>query len=371
MRIFERIKENKLLSIALAAAFLNMVVIFAVFGFQQYGDTVDYFRLIDWFLGEGGGFDVERMLRPLGPFLALPFEALGDGAGLIIQNIIFYFLAAFLVFKIVEMIYQNKKQALWAVLFFVTATPVIESGLAYLTDMGAWFFYLLSLFLTLLYLKNKKENLVLLNGFLSGVAVLMKENGGLGAIFFGLMILFSKGFNLKEKIWKIVKFALLFFLPIIILQAFAYKYFHYTSLDWYLRNAAGSPGEGPALTALRYLGQLFRILGILWIPLAFGLWVEIKNKNWARLKIYLALVPASFSFLLWSVSGSARAVFIFAPLGILLASFGFTRLTDSLGSRAKIVVVSLFILVLLGLNYAFCYVNQEVPFTDILYNFFR
>lgn len=371
MNISAWVKNNRFLTSALIFAVLNALAIFVIFGFQKYGDTPDYIKLIHWFLGEGGSFDVERILRPLGPFLALPFEFMGDGAGLVAQNLLFYFLAAFLIFKIVELIFQNKKQAFFAVLFFVTATPVIESGLAYLTDMGAWFFYLFSIFLTLLYFKNKDEKLLVLNGFLSGIGVLMKENGGLGVVFFGLMILFARDLNFKEKVFKILKFGVLFIIPIAALQFFAYKLFHYTSLDWYLRNPSGSPGEGLFLVFLRYLGQLFRILGIVWLPLFFGAWLTFKGKNWAHAKIYLALIPASFSFLLWSVSASARSVFIFAPLGILLASYGFVAWLDLLGKRGKVILVTIFLALVLFLNYAFSLVNQEIPFTDAIYNFIQ
>ncbi|MFH1780765.1 MAG: glycosyltransferase family 39 protein [Candidatus Nealsonbacteria bacterium] len=371
MNISAWVKNNRFLTLALVFTVLNAVAIFAIFGFKKYGDTIDYINLIHWFSGEGNSFEVARILRPLGPFLALPFEFLGDGAGLVAQNIFFYFLAAWLVFNITDLIFQNKKQAFFAVLFFITASPVIESGLAYLTDMGAWFFYLLSVFLTLLYLKNKDEKLVVLNGFLSGVGVLMKENGGLGVIFFGLMILFSREFNFKQKFWKIMKFGGAFLMPIIALQFFVYHTFHYTSLDWYLRNASGSPGEGILLVSLRYLGQFFRILGLVWLPLLFGIWQELKKKNRPRIKIYLALIPASFSFLLWSVSASARSVFIFAPLGILLASYGFVSLLDLLGKKGKIMLVALFFMAVLFLNYSFCLVNQEIAFTYAIYNFIQ
>ena len=371
MNISTWVKNNRFLALALIFSTINALAIFIVFGFRQYGDSPDYAKLIHWLSGGEGVFPVERILRPLGPFLALPFDSLGPSAGLIVQNIIFYFLAVFLVFRIVDLIFQNKKQALFAALFFITATPIIESGLAYLTDMGAWSFYLLSIFLTLLYFKNKDERLVLLNGFLSGIGVLMKENGGLGVVFFGLMVLFSREFGFREKILKITKFIIPFILPIIALQFFAYKNFHYTSLDWYLRNPSGTPGEGLFLVSLRYLGQLFRILGVLWLPLLFGVWRELKERNWQRSKIYLALIPASFSFLLWSVSASARSVFVFAPLGILLASYGFVFWFDRFGKQGRIILTAVFFTVVLFSSYFFCWVNQEVPFTDLIYNFIQ
>ena len=151
MDTLEKIKTHKFLLLALLFALLNMAAIFSVFGFQVYGDTPDWIDAIHWFRGEEVEVSPLRLIRPLGPLIAVPFEFLGEGAGLIVQNILFYLLCTFLIFKITELIYHNKKQAFFACLFFITATPVIESGLAYLTDMGGWFFYLLSIFLTLIY----------------------------------------------------------------------------------------------------------------------------------------------------------------------------------------------------------------------------
>lgn len=369
MNISAWVKNNRFLTLALIFAVLNAVAIFAIFGFKRYGDTVDYVNLIHWFSGEGDGFEVARILRPLGPFLALPFEFLGDGAGLIAQNVLFYFLAALLVFKIVALVFTSKKQALFAVLFFITATPVIESGLAYLTDMGAWFFYLLSLFLTLSYLKNKDEKLVILNGFLSGIGVLMKENGGLGAVFFGLMILFSREFNIKEKIMKIMKFGAVFLVPVMALQFFAYQQFHYTSLDWYLKHSSGAPEEGIMMTLFRYFGQLFRILGILWIFFLVGFWREFKERNWSRIKIFLALVPASLSFFFWEVAGGGRAAFIFAPLGILIASHGLIVFDNKLGKKKSVFALPLILLAIAILNYCFAWFNPTIPFADVIARF--
>ena len=176
-------------------------------------------------------------------------------------------------------------------------------------------------------------------------------------------VLFSKEFNAKQKISKIMRFGIFFLIPIILLQFFAYRYFHFTYWDWYLRNLPGARGEGIFPSSLRYLGQLFRILGVLWIFIFIGFWREWREKNWERIKIYLALIPASFSFLLWSTSGSARAVFIFAPLGILLASYGFKKIKP-------LIMVSV-ISIMIVLNYLFVSVNQKVSFADMIYDFLK
>lgn len=351
---------NKYLIFALIFAVFNMGAIFSIFGFKAYGDTVSYIDAIHWFRGGSINVDPWVVLKPLGVLSALPFEFLGEGAGLVVQNAIFYLLSAFLIFKITDLIFNNKKQALLASLFFVTVTQVLEVGLAYLTDMGAWFFYLLSIFLTLLSFRNRNDKLIILNGFLSGAGFLMKENGGLGILFFGLMILFSKEFGIKEKIRKILYFGIFFLIPIISWQVFMYRRFQLTSLDWYLYQLRGfSHGEGTGLVVFKYFGQLFRTLGILWIFFFIGLYREFKEKNWQKLKIYLALLPASLSFFLWPISAGGRSVFIFAPLGILLASYGCKKISP--------LFLALVILIILISNYAFVWFNPTITFTDLIY----
>jgi len=365
----EALKKNKYLICALLFALLNMGAIFFIFGFQEYGDTSQYIQTINWFQGEESEPSVWRVIRPIGSLIAVPFEFLGEGAGLIVQNAIFYLLCAFLIFKITELIYHNKRQAFFASLFFVTATPVIETGLAYLTDTGGWFFFLLSIFLTLLYFKNKNEKLITINGFLSGAGVLLKESGGLGAPFFGLMILLSRN-GIKEKIFKIIRFGVFFLTPIVIVQFLMFKYFNFSSLDLFHTSVGfADPGESWLIASLRYLGQFFRIMGILWPLILIGIWREWQEKNWERIKIFLALLPSSFVFLLWHPAAGARTVFFFAPLGILFATHGLSFLENKLGKKRGTLMIVLLVLAILILNYWFCWLNPDYSFFEIIAEF--
>lgn len=376
MVLSEKLKNNKYLIFALFFALLNAGVIFLIFGFQMRGDSRSWIDAIHWFQGQEVEISPIRMIRPLGPLIAVPFEFLGAGAGLIVQNIIFYLLGAFLIFKIVELIYRDKKQALLASLFFAVSPTILQYGLTYLVDTGAWFFNLLSIFLTLLYFKNKDlpagrqgKRLIILNGFISGIGVLMKENGGLGVLFFGMMVLLSREFSFKDKILKIIHFGIFFIIPIIFVQFLTFKYLHFTYLDLYVAGGAATRGSSIFLIFLEYLGQLFGVLGILWIFFFVGLRGELLEKNKERIKIYLALIPSSFSFVLWSIEAGSRLLFIFFPLGVLLSTRGIVLLTDKLGKkRGTLTTAGLFLAVLI-LNYAFSWLNPKYQFVEIAAKF--
>lgn len=363
--------KNRFLIYAMIFAFLNALAISFIFGFKHYGDTVVFLDAIDWFKGK---IDASYLrpyhgLRPLGTFLALPFEFLGPGAGLVVQNFVFYFLAVFFIFEITEIVFNDPKKSFLASVFFASATPVLDVGLAYLTDMGAWCFYIFSLFLTLLFFQKRNDKLIFLNGLVSGIGFLIKENAALGICFFVFMILLSNEFNLKEKIKKIFKFVFPFLIPVIILQIVVYNIFGSTSYDWIASRAPTKIGESFIVTSLRYLGQLFRILGLIWPFILLGLWRELKEKNAFRMKVFLALIPSSFSFLLWTTSAGARTVFIFAPLGILLAVKGISFFESLLSERFKkpavVLVLSLFIIS----NYCFSLINPNIAFVDMVAGF--
>lgn len=362
-------KNRKLLILALVFATLNMIAIFVIFGFQEYGDTSEYLRMIDWLRGEESQLASPwYILRPVAPLLAAPFEFMGAGAGLIVQNIFFYFFCTFLIFKIVELIYHNKKQALLASMVFVTSTTVIEVGLSYLIDTGAWFFYLLSIFLTIFYLQKGSRALVILNGFVCGLGFLMKENGAMGILFFVAMILITEKLNRREKLLDIARFGLSFLTPVVMFQFFVYQHFHFTSLHKYFMHVSESENEGPFIVFLRYVGQFFRVMGILWIFFFLGLWRELKNKNNQRLKIFLALLPASLSFLLWPISGGRHA-FIFAPLGILLTSYGLILLTEKFGKKVGYSLMASVLIINVAINYCFAWWNSSIPFVDKIAEF--
>ncbi len=371
MNILLKIKENKWLAGAFVFAVANLAAIYSVFGFRQYGDTEGYIKAICWFRDEGCSIDPLRFLRPLGPMLSTRFEFLGAGAGLIVQNIIFYFLLVFLLFKITDIIFQNKKYAFLASLFFITSTPFIETGLSYLTDTGSWFFYCLSIYLTLLYFQSYQEKLLAMNGFLSGLGVLLKENGGLGASFLGLMVLFDKNISLKDKIIKIAIFGAIFLAIVIGWQLVSYKLFHYTFFDVFFGPAKpAAVGESVLVVALRYLGQLFRTMGLLWPFIFLGVVSVWRKKDWEKAKIFLALLPASFSFLAWSPDAGARTTFLFAPLGILLSISGLSFLEEKMSEKKFAAMLIILAAAIILANYLFCWFNPRVAFMGIIVRFF-
>lgn len=370
MNILEKTKNEKYLLLALLFIILNAIAIILLFGFQDTGEGGIIIRDdIHGLLGqaETSFFHCARRFSALGILIAAPFEFLGDGAGLILQNLFFYLFSAYLIFRIIELVFHNREQAFLGTLLYIASLPILQFGLGYSNDMGGWFFFILSIFLTLLYLKNRNEKLIILNGFLSGLGFSMKENGCLGILFFIMIILLIKEFNFREKFFKILKFGIPFLLPILILQTYMYITFRCTSWHWWRINQElhstqtlrDQPGQiysylnSYASFLYNYAGEFSKSFGIIGLFLSIiGIWKECLHKNKERLKIYLALVPPSFVFL-GSFACNSRLSFISTPLMVLLASYGLVYLKSIFSEKKGSLIIFILAMSHVVFNYYF------------------
>jgi 4-amino-4-deoxy-L-arabinose transferase-like glycosyltransferase len=143
--------------------------------------------------------------------------------------------------------------------------------------MGSWFFFILSVYLSIIWFDKRKDWLLYLNGALSGFGFLVKENGGLGILFLFSLLLISREFKIKEIIFKISKFLIPFLIIIGINQSIAYKIFNFTYIDWYLGN------KETYLKDTYSLWNLFKnfsiVFGLGWIFFVLGLFKVFKQKN--------------------------------------------------------------------------------------------
>jgi len=311
MRKLKIIKKNKYLILSLLFSFFNLLTLWFLFGWQTDVDTGSYLEAMTYFIkGDTQKLNdiPHRALRPLGIILALPFTRFFSTlTSLIIENVIFYFAAAFLIFKIAKEILKKDEQAFYSVVLYLSAYPMLRFGPVALTDMGAWFFYLLSIYLTLLFLREPRDYLVYLNGLLSGLGVLIKENGGMGILFFVVLLLISRRFQLKEIINYGLKFLLVFVFPILVNQLIIYYYFNYTYFNWYLKNTKTYLKQ--SYTLFNLAKNFFIVFGIGWIFVFLGIWNIWQEKNEENNRIFLALLIPSLSFFLWP-SITARLIYI-------------------------------------------------------------
>jgi hypothetical protein len=226
----------------------------------------------------------------------------------------------------VKLLFNNERQALVAFILFLTAYPILEYGINYYTDLAGWFFFVFSVYLTLLFGRKPSYKIVVLNGIISAVGFLTKESGGVGTLFFVLFLFFVYRDGFANRLKYLLVIAAAFWLPVVLWQALVFWRYNYSYLDWYSLGV-----ESSSVFRQEYFRivakSLVAVFLLGWAPVLWGL-AKIKEAASDTKRILLILVPPSFSFLLWPAA-SSRLFYIVGLLLSILASWGFACLINS------------------------------------------
>ena len=340
---------RKYLLLSLVVALLNAVVLLAFFVPRfTHTDSSAYSSTIEYVSGnpESEVFS-NRILKPLPMFIGAALNSVLEARDtLIVQNLVFYFLSVWLLFLIIYRFYQNEKQAFYGTVLYIGAYPMLAHGLAPLTDMPGWFFYLLSVLIALNFLKKPQLKTAILSGFIASFGMLFKESVAAAPIFFISLVFIAARLPIKEKFKYILAFGVAFLFFPLVNSIFMYKLYSYSYLHWY-RNVWGhSESSFYAYTPLRIVIEIGRVFLIGWVLVFWGALREFAFKNIERIKILIAFILPSLSVFLWSFPHN-RILYIAAPLLVFLGSFGLLRnyKNPKINTAVELILLSLCVLV--------------------------
>lgn len=324
-------KFKKYFLFSLIFALLNaaLLLVFFVARFD-HTDTPQYISTIENIAGdESAEIYPYRLLKPLPIFIGVILTKFTAAENtLIIQNILFYFLSVILVYLLICRIYRNEKQAFYGTVLYGTAYPMLAYGLASLTDLPGWFFFLATVLLSLKFLKNADFKTAGLAGLVAGFGMLFKESTAAAAIFFVFLVFILAPFPFKEKLKYICVFSLAFSFPVLISSIVIYQFYSVSYLDWFKHAWSGAgievSGHFYMVSPLRILIEIGRVFSLGWLFVLLGAIKESVGKNRERIKILFVLLLPSLSFFTWSYPHN-RMMYIAAPLLVLLGSFGILR----------------------------------------------
>lgn len=344
---------RKYLLISLLFALLNAILILVFFVPRfDHTDTHQYISTMKYISGDSTGkIFPYRILKPLPILIGVVLSPVIKAENtLIAQNIIFYLLSVWLIFLLVHRIYRNEKQACYGAILYAGAYPMLAYGLASLTDMPGWFFYLFSILISLDFLKKPRLKTALLAGFIAGIGMLFKENVAAAPIFFASLLFIASQLPFKEKIKYILIFGVAFIFFPIINNIIVYKLYSFSYLAEYKHVwglSTGGYDNFYMITPLRILIEISRVFLMGWLFVLLGILKEFAIKNSERIKILLALILPSLSFFAWPYPHN-RMIFIAAPLLIFLGSFGVLRNFRNLKINYLVEIFSLFLYVLIN-----------------------
>jgi len=343
---------RKYLLLSLIVASLNAVLLLVFFVPRfDHSDTVQYVSTIKYISGDPTAeVFLKRILSPMPILIGAALSPVLDAKNaLVAQNLVFYFLSVWLVFFLICRLYHNEKQAFYGTVLYITAYPILAFGLASLTDMPGWFFYILSVLLSLNFLKKPQLKTALLAGIMAGFGMLFKESVAAVPIFFASLLFIASQLSFKEKLKYISVYAIAFLFFPAINSIVLYNLYSYSYIDAF--RLGGLHPEGYSgfyiVSFARIIIETGRVLAIGWLFVLIGALKEFALKNRERAKILLALIPPSLSVFLWSFPHN-RMIFIAFPLLIPLASFGLLRNYKNLKINAFLELTLLFLYVFLS-----------------------
>ena len=326
------LKNKYILTVLLLGVFSLFVSYFYIGYTSKLGSDATEFKQAAVFLSQGGQISrdiiINRVLTsPLFLYVSLFVSLFTKDfrISFVIVNVIFYLLSIVAFYFLAWEIYKDEKVALISSILVIFNYYVIDPGNFHLADMSGWFFLIISTLFAIKYFNTFNKKFYFLSILLSAIGVLFKEYGGLGIINLSLLILFTD-LSWKEKIKQILLAGIIFLIPVLSFHVFAYFKYHITYLDKfkYVQTISSVPGyQSKSLVLLiKILGWLFSVG---WLAFLLGFWQELKVKDKHRLKILLACLPATLTFLIWPAITERLAVILMLWLS-LIAGFGLSKL---------------------------------------------
>jgi hypothetical protein len=304
-------------------------------------DYVSYVETAQYFSGVPSTIHPERILKPLGPLGVAALETVTDQrTAFVTEVVIFYFAFAIAFYFLAFEFFENKKLALMAALLGAISYPMLRYGLDLYTETGAQFFYVLSLFFMLRYMKQPSTPRLIYGALAIGVGLLWKEYTVVAGFGFGLILLFES-VPLVQKFKNLVVLGIASLLPSALMQGYVYESFHYTYLDWY--KSGGASGFSTQYTPKNLIKSIAALLGLAWIAVPFGI-LELKaharENEMVKSKTSFVLLTtiASLLCLCWGYV-SSRLFFVMAVPFILIALVGLARLPRRLQWAAFVAVL--------------------------------
>jgi hypothetical protein len=295
--------------------------------------TVDFYSYIDTaelFAGLPAKVEPWRVLKPLAPVVTAALVPLFGGdfnLAFFAQVVVFYLTLVPVSFFFFRIFFRDSLfKTVAATAMFIWSFPAIRYALGPFTEAGAWFFYMLSLLLTLLFLRKPSGGLVLGNSLALTVGFLWKEYSVVSLLIANLAILFVPGVNRGAKAGYLAVLDGIFLLVNTLWQYAVYAAYRYTYFDWYIDGGLSAAPVAYnlanvlwSLTLVLFLGWIFVIPGFLRMK------SHIKISQDRSFLTLLLSVP--FVCLLWGAVDS-RLFYVIAPGFVILSAVGMDSFTE-------------------------------------------
>ncbi len=303
-----------LLTLCAIGAFLKVYFV----GVTYSNDYAEYVQTAQYLGGDHSVAVIpHRLLKPLNPLLIAGLAHFGDYETVfLIQAIILYAAFVIAMYYFARQFLENTFTSALIAGYVALSYPMLKYGIDILTETGALLFYVISLLLTMLYLKQPSWRLVLVNAFVVTIGFLWKEYSVVSAVIFGLAILFHAVVPLKQRIAYIAAYAAIFLGVHLPLQIYVFLAHGYTYLSWYSVAVNGAILQNE-FTLKNIIKSTAALLGVLWLAVLPGFSHYRSLTPWQRRFWQVSIAPPFMAYAWGYVS--SRLLFVMAPPFLLVA----------------------------------------------------
>ncbi len=293
------------------------------------GDGVSYVLAIDFLVGKDVAFTAvaHRIITTFGGLWVVIglSKIFGSVLGVwFAMNTVLYTTVIFVFYKLLTLLFEDKRSALIGTLFLATNYAVLRFGLNFLMDMGGWAFYLFSIYFLLRYSKFGQRKDILLASALVGLGGLFKEYAFLPTIPIAIFLIYESRWSLIKIIKNSWLPSLLAIVPTLLVYSFVYFKFGYSYLDWLQTNEQTYVYQSRIVEYIKSFGSVINLLGILFVAGLVAVYKEWGNLE-KRTKLYIVSIGASFlPIFIWPAI-TQRILFITVPFVTMVATFAFRR----------------------------------------------
>ncbi len=303
--------------------------------FSPRGDAPDYLNVLEFLNGTfSGEFTLFNRLIASPLFLISSF-AIGKllpqiGFGLVVMNILGYFVLVSGMFYLAKRIFQSEIVALIAALLLMSNQVLLNFGLGFMADTWGIALFVWGSYWAMSYYRQPEQKKYFWYSLLTAiVGFFFREYGALGLLTLGMVILLRV--RPVSAMFKQGLLALAVFLPLPLLYYWwFYQTFGFTYLDWFSHNVTVyAAGSGAADYSLLLIIKILVWLFLAGWPLVVLGFVKLRDSSREIIFSLICLLPASVFFLLWP-SQNERVSLILVPLLSLIAAYGASHIRNRL-----------------------------------------
>lgn len=294
---------------------------------QIAGDGLSYVQSID-VLKTGSipeNFIPNRLLTTYaGLVLVMLFESLFSSLSFawLFLNSCLYVLAGLFFYALLKNIFNDAQLAFMGTLLFITNYCIVSFGLGYLMDMGGWTFYIISLYYSFEYLRQKEDKWLWIASGVVGIGGLFKEYAFLGFVVAAMSVILVHWRNWMDICKRLCIASCIVFVPVVLLNVYIYSIYEYSYFSWLANQEGLYPGQNIVIEYIKSFGSLYTFGWFLFVPGVYYFVKELKGvyyreDQYVSLLFVGLVVLSALPVFVWPVV--TRVLFVTVPSLVLIS----------------------------------------------------